>query len=360
MTVRLSNRRGAILVLAAFLMVVVLGMLVVVVDMSRMYAQKNELQTAADAGALAGVMELLVGSPEVVVKDSAVSFSQKNQVLKQNITVSTADVICGVWDEATRTYLGDAAQCGSAENTVAVTTRGAANYIFPLFMNSNVQLVATARAFAANVGVTKCVKPWAIPYDTLTRTLQPTNPDVYRNLDALDLQQLTELSVADRTFELKIGSPPDAGNFGSLDVPDPNYPRLNGKALYSSNIIKCNGTPIGPGSVLDTETGGAVGPTRKSLEEFCAAEGTYNNVTGNCYDTNNELGIVAKAALWSQRTDKGNGKYSVTVRQIVSFRLTNLSQKNGESIVTGYFLPIITSGGITPLKTTIKRPILVS
>ena len=54
----LSNRRGAVLVLAALIMVAVFDILVIVVDISRIYVQKSELQTAADAGALAGVMEL--------------------------------------------------------------------------------------------------------------------------------------------------------------------------------------------------------------------------------------------------------------------------------------------------------------
>lgn len=356
MTRRLRNRRGAVLFLAAFLMVVVLGMLVVVVDMSRMYTQKNELQTAADAGALAGVYELLTAKPEVDVKDSAVSYGQKNQVLRQNITVDTADVICGIWDEANQTYLGDSPQCGPAENTVAVTTRGAANYIFPLFMNSNVQLAVTARAFAANIGETDCIKPWAIPYTRLTLKLQPTNPDSLRNLDALDLELLASLSVAQRTFLLKIGSPPESGNFGSLRIPDPTDPSLNGGALYKSNIINCNGTGIGPGSELDTQTGNMVGPTKNSVAEFCENSGTFDSVTGDCYDYKNSLGITVKAALWSQLTDKGNGNYAVIVRQIVSFKLTNVSK---QADITGHFLPIVTNGGITPLKTTVMRPILV-
>jgi len=356
MNTRLKNRRGAILVLAAFVMVVVLGMLVVVVDMSRIYTQKNELQTAADAGALAGVLEMIKTSPEAEIKDSAVSFGEKNQVLKQAINVATADVVCGNWDEANKTYLGDSAECGPAENTVAVTTRGAANYSFPLFMNSNVQLAATARAYVASVGKTDCIKPWAIPYDELTTTLQPGNTDIYRNLDAIDLQQLHELSLAERTFTLKIGSPPASGNFGSLRIPDPDDPRANGGNLYASNIINCNGTPIGPGDVLDTQTGNMAGPTSKSVEEFCANNGSFQASTGNCYDKNGELGITVKAALWSQLTDKGQGNYSVQVRQIVAFKILNVSK---QAEVTGAFLPIVTKGGLTPLNTTIKRPILV-
>ncbi len=53
---------------------------------------------------------------------------------------------------------------------------------------------------------------------------------------------------------------------------------------------------------------------------------------------------------------KDNGNYAVIVRQIVSFKLTNISK---DAEVSGYFLPIVTPGVITPIKTTIMRPILV-
>ena len=171
---------------------------------------------------------------------------------------------------------------------------------------------------------------------------------------------MAEMSIADRTFLLKIGSPPASGNFGSLSIPDAQDPRANGGALYKSNIVNCNSTPIGPGTELDTETGGMVGPTKDGIEQFCELNGTFNQSTGDCNEagfvTGGETGIVVKAALWSQLTNKGKGNYSVVVRQIVAFRLDNVSK---DAEVRGHFLPIVTNGGITPLNTTIKRPILV-
>jgi len=195
-----------------------------------------------------------------------------------------------------------------------------------------------------------------MPYWKLTSTLSPTK-DSLRDLDAEDLALLTSLSVAERTFVLKIGAPPDEGNFGSLDIPDPAYPNQNGGNLYKDNIFRCNMSPIGPGDTLNTLPANRPEPTRRGVEDFCSdpKNGTFDSVTGNCYDLNSELGITAKTALWSQATPKDGGSFKIIVRQIVSFKIDNVSKTE----VTGHFLPILRSGGITPLKTTINRPILV-
>ncbi|HEY8165685.1 MAG TPA: pilus assembly protein TadG-related protein [Gemmatimonadaceae bacterium] len=354
---QLENRRGVTLLVVAMLSVTLFTCLAVVIDMSRMYNQKNDLQTAADAAALAGVIQQIDDTAHTV--DSAVSFGQKNKVLYSPITVNPADVVCGQWDAVTQTYLGNAGHCGSTENTVTVTVRDSARYIMAGLLGTSKQVTAKARAYAAYVGAQTCVKPWAIPYVTLTKLLQPTNPDTLRDLDAVDIQRLKSMTKAQRTFMLKIGAPPDAGNFGSLDIPDPNPAAPNaGAALYKWNIEQCNSRQIAAGDSLYTETGGKTGPTIAGVEDYCDFKGTFDNSTGNCLDENGNLGIVTKAALWSQRTDKGGGKYTVTVRQIVSFVLENMSGIP-DAAVTGYFLPIKTGGAITTTATTTQRPILI-
>src|SRR6516162_2878771 len=53
-----GKRRGGIIVLAAFLMVVLVGMLAFAIDIGYMSTVKAELQNAADAAALAGAQRL--------------------------------------------------------------------------------------------------------------------------------------------------------------------------------------------------------------------------------------------------------------------------------------------------------------
>jgi len=353
---RLKNRKGAILVLAAFLMVVVLSMLVVVVDFSKIYVQKNELQTAADAAALAGVMEQAAGFSNQMVKDTATYYGQLNKAVGEGIAIAAADIHCGYWDDVAKTYSDDAGTCDFGHNAVTVTTRAFSTNSLPGILGGIFQVKATGRAYSAFVGATTCIKPWAIPYTTLTLKLQPSNTDSLRVLDTMDLRLLRELEEADRTFLLKLGDPA-SGNFGSLRIPDPNDPNINGGNLYKSNIINCNGTLIGPGDILETQTGKMTQPTIDSIEEYCTAYGTFNSSTGECEDTYGNPGIIVKAALWSQATPKNGGLYDVIVRQIVSFRLIQVGLKDAS--VTGAFLPYLTNGSIVTTPTTVQRPILV-
>ncbi len=55
---RLGDDQGAIIGVLAILMVVVLGFVALAVDIGHLYMVRNELQNAADAGALAGAREL--------------------------------------------------------------------------------------------------------------------------------------------------------------------------------------------------------------------------------------------------------------------------------------------------------------
>jgi len=354
---RLKNRKGAILVLAAFLMAAVLGVLVVVVDFSRIYVQKTELQTAADAAALAGTREIMNGAPDVMVEDSALNYGERNKALSTTVPIARADVICGQWVAATRTYADESANCNPGHNSVTVTTRQTARHSLPGFLGANWQIKATARAYAAYVGAQKCIKPWAIPYPRLTKILDPNNPDSLRNLTEGDISTLRGLPLADRRLMLKIRSPPTSGNLGSLEIPDaePDAPSA-GANLYQYNIEECNTTLIGPGDTIDTEPGGMTGPTKNGVEAYCDKIGNFDKPTGNCYDEEGNLGIVVKAALWSNGTTRDNGRYAVVVRQIVSFVLENISQ---QVEITGYFLPYLTIGEITPNPTTTQRLVLI-
>lgn len=71
-----SSRRGTIIVLAAVLMVVMLGVIAFAVDIGRIVTVRSELQTVADSAALAGVSQLLDrdalrGSPNPSARISA-------------------------------------------------------------------------------------------------------------------------------------------------------------------------------------------------------------------------------------------------------------------------------------------------
>ena len=66
-----SDRRGAILVLAAIVMIVLLAFVAMTVDVGFVELTRTQLQSAADAGALAGAMELSATDDPAVVRTNA-------------------------------------------------------------------------------------------------------------------------------------------------------------------------------------------------------------------------------------------------------------------------------------------------
>ncbi|HEY6074000.1 MAG TPA: pilus assembly protein TadG-related protein, partial [Anaerolineales bacterium] len=214
------NRRGAMLVLAATVMVLMLGFLAFAIDLSRLYAQKNQLQTAADAASIAAVIQLI--NDTTSVRTTASTYSQSNRVFGKSIAVPAADVVCGTWDDVGGTFTpsaGSPTKCGSAENAVAVTVRDSASYLSPVLLGRpGKQLSATGRAWLAFVGSASCFTPWGIPYQTLTKLLKPGDPDTLRALDAIDLQRLRSYTSAQLRFKLNGGGPLSSGAVAGIII----------------------------------------------------------------------------------------------------------------------------------------------
>lgn len=76
---QLQEETGAILILVALLMVALLGIAALVIDLGGLYGHDRELQTAADAAALAGATELIVSQgSQTQARDEANSYITKN------------------------------------------------------------------------------------------------------------------------------------------------------------------------------------------------------------------------------------------------------------------------------------------
>lgn len=100
-----SRQRGASLVLVAVAVVALLGFAALTLDAGNLYVARNELQNAADAGALAGARVLYVDDGTMVnaganqvAYDTAVSNSS------QGTAVEVASVRRGHWSFTTRTF----------------------------------------------------------------------------------------------------------------------------------------------------------------------------------------------------------------------------------------------------------------
>ncbi len=348
------------LALVGLVMVGMLSFLAVVVDMSRMYTQKNELQTAADAAALAGLSQLY--GDLTMVDDTAIKYGEQNKVQKQTITIDGAEVICGVWTPDTGPFTPNAGGiCEITDNAVSVTARAAALSAMPSILDvGNKQLASTAIAWGAFVDATDCLKPFGLLHEVVTKLLQPGNPDVNRPLDATDLYNLRSMSPAQLTFTLKWGDPAiepfGPGNFGALAMnnnPDKDTGGTGG-SVYRDNIARCNTVKYQRGDTLSTKPGNMVGPTGQGAAEFCEPLAA----NGDCL-FQGQIGRPGKIVTFLAPPGKCNGSTcEVIVMDIIGFSMDKVITSDSAQ-VTGHLIPLVSGGTLTSAITGIIRPILV-
>jgi hypothetical protein len=366
------SRRGIVLPLVAVFIVVAAFLASLVVDFSRAYAQKNQLQTMADAAAHAGVIELYEDADNVA--GAGYLMGAQNVVLTRVLPAGNADFECGWWNDATLVFTPATTSCSSADNAVRATVRDTVNWVFPILTGlAPKQITTTATAWMGFVSSAKCVKPWGLNWQTLTRALDPGWPEVracqadptdpnYGNcdeylqkdpnraqLDQEDLDRLRDLPAEDLRFELTEKQPPgDPGNFGALRLTGP------GANEYKDAIAECLPETIGAGDVLDTQPGGMGPATGDGVRQLCQNEGFL--VGDECQDSDGSVGLPVIAVVWEAPPPLGSSQ--VTVRQLVTFKIERVSG-NPNAVITGHFRPLSTPGGVSSTPTTLRRPILV-
>ena len=107
--------RGAVYIWVAFSMLGMLGFAGLAIDMSYFYAVRNQMQTSADAAALAGALRM---SDSITMQAEAKKYAQMNVAGNDQI-LTDADIQRGTWDFASKTFTAG----GANANAVRVTTR---------------------------------------------------------------------------------------------------------------------------------------------------------------------------------------------------------------------------------------------
>ena len=116
------RRRGTVTVLVLMALLAVCGLVALVVDFSAVYVAKQQLQTAADAAALAGAGQLRYSANLATARAAAVSAAETNLVLGRNADLDpSVDVVIGDYNSAT----GEVSSAPTPERTpvVKVTVR---------------------------------------------------------------------------------------------------------------------------------------------------------------------------------------------------------------------------------------------
>ena len=121
------KRRGSIVLLAAFCLVIVIAFLAFSIDFGYIVVAESDLQTAADAGALSGARALRYENYDEVVA-AAQTWAGKNVVAGENVTmVASEDVELGKWDKDTATFTVLPVGSTQSPNAVRVTCRRTAS-----------------------------------------------------------------------------------------------------------------------------------------------------------------------------------------------------------------------------------------
>ena len=223
------GERGQIAVIAAIILIAVMGMMVFVVDVGSLYQTRRSTQTVADAAAFAGVQEL-PENPDLAIQ-RAIEYAALNNLIitSSNVTISA-------------TYVNN------DTITVVAIDPDAPLYFAGIFGQSSATVSAIASAVIGSPSQVTGVVPWGF-----------TNPTY----------------TPGEEYTLKFGSPPDlaSGSFGGLAIGG------NGASTYNSNIIAGCTTPLSVGMWVDAKTGNMAGPTAQG-----ASDRIYNQ-------ENNELDI---------------------------------------------------------------------
>lgn len=355
------DRRGVAAPLLVIMMIALLGVVAVTIDVGRLMAIRSELQTAVDAAALAGAIELAGGGGENA-RTVAIDYANRNRAETDPVVVTPEAITFGTWDPVTSTFNPLPSAVGA--NALDVWARkDVGNWLAWALNIFGASAAAAATSWSeAPVGESACVKPWAIPEE-----LMDINND-----NTVETWEVDAAIGTEFTLKSAIG-----GNADSLDasgMPSFFYPVIlppfydastgvyqtvqGGAAIYKENIGTCLPDPIGVGDSLRTEPGNMPGPTVQGARDMCGEViGTYCNPYGT-YSPDGQPGMPMIAGFWDSDVDP-IGRTAVVVATLGAFRLTRVYSQAQHGVVVGRFEELLDGGGIGTGATTLVRPILV-
>ncbi len=362
------NRRGAAAALFLVMTVALLGVMAVTIDVTRLMAIRAELQTAADAAALAGVIELLNDGGDSS-RDTAIAYAARNSAETDVVVVAPEDVIFGTWDPFTNTFTPLPGAAGA--DAVEVKARKVVGNWFAWALNimdAGAGVRAIAWAEAPIDETSECVKPWAIPEDML-------ETDGFEGISKNDVDMAIALR---KRFTLKSAAGQAAQDlFAESGFPSFFYPVIlppsfkcdlhgsercdgghyqdaaGGANVYRNNIASCSDALVGFQDSLTVEPGNMPGPTVQGARQFCPRiDGTW------CLNDDGTQGVPMVAAFWNK--DRSPiGRTEVEVARMGCFNLMEVYPEGSHGVIIGEIVQCHAPGEVGDNATNLVKPILV-
>jgi Flp pilus assembly protein TadG len=403
-------------VLFGILFVALMAAAALSIDFSRIWAMRNELQTSADAAALAGGVQVsLTDNSDTQIDSAARYFAASNKAMGVNPVVDA--VVLGQWDDDATPPVFNAGV--TPTNAVKVTVSHSTSGLIMSALGIAAPTVhATAIAWAdAPISTTNCIRPWAIPYEVLmgrVNLLRTDDPAIYldpysranltRPFDPIkDMAALRNGDPNNLRFTLKLGQNSNAnngqiadttlingqpGNFQAVVLPrwwdfesqsytDPRPQR--GGASYEDAIAGRNCYGLAVGDSLLTETGNKAGKTVSAADKsdpqtapFGVCDSIIDDKTspdnGKCMNASSPsgFGVEIKSAFFFCPVSC-SGRSTVGVTLLGSFTLERIYPNNDtgsnpqweKAQIVGVFNPVSHIGPVGGSSTTLRRVILV-
>ena len=317
---RRDKRRGAVLVFVAVGLLTMLSMFALVVDAGLLYTERSKLQTAVDAGALAGV-SLLPGTANHAAATSRAKWyvqQNDNKVLDGNIMVTFGDSTSGTYT--------------ITDGRINVAATREVDMVFAKLIGfPKVSVAATASAGLQYFGGGTGIVPFGITEDSIAN-LSPGSLFVLKyGPQALTVPELVDLNLPVNTLH---------GNFGALALGG------NGANAYSDNIRFGSSGKVSVGDVISTEPGVMSGPTDTAVGYRVGLDPNVNYLT-----VQEGSARIVVLPIIDPGVGDISGRTSVTVKGFAAFFLEDFTGKGTNGYVTGRFrekLTITGTGGGTP------------
>lgn len=314
------KQRGVIIIWLALFLLMIIGFTSLGVDLAKLATTQAQLQTAADAAALAGGTALN-STTGVLDHDLAVSRAQTAGGLNKAYELIPTPVQVAASDVQI-----------DGDTMVTVTTRrvgdtGMVTHFAAVFLGPalhKLDMTATASAAVSRSDMVCC---GLIPVAAI-----------------LPSQFVVDCST---TYELKLDAGQGGSRYGFLQFPDCQSGACAGVSSSGAALFRCllaNGycCCISEGDQLACEHGNMDGPFRAGLQARWAADSDQR--TGICYSQyTGNMQRVVQVPLTDPVAGTGNDCH-YTVRALASFFLVEPPRNNPNLGIRGQFIRTITPG----------------
>lgn len=409
---RLQARKGAVVAILGIIITSMVAVSALAIDFSRLWTLRNELQTAADAGAMAGAIQLIPPRNPATTAAEVHTYANLNKAMQDTVRIDSLQL--GDWDDAARTFTPGAATIDAVHIVVSRQMTGLLMGVVGVSL-PRLKARATSWASAPLITANGCFAPWAVPYvrlmerinsyrgfpNTPTNLTRPFDPDS-------DMVALQNMSATERSFTLKMGDstinnqPPDSaampGNYNAMVLPKwwdsatqshpytlPQYGAFKDHTAYMKNLSGEHCYQISVGDSLMTKPGNMVGPTLAALDKsgylagqtgqpnpspYGVCESIVDDRTlttnGDCINSSGGAGVDLMAAFYVCETGCTD-RTVVEAKLLGSFTLKKIYPNNDNQTparwaraqVVGEFKVIQSTGIVGGGSTTLQRPILV-